>query len=143
MKVIKQTALLLIVFMAVALSGCGDSTPAAQVAKIIDEAAAQIDKTESAEDAVAEIRRQQSEVLPQINEIIEQNADEELSDSDKSRLRDAMKRFVEVNIKKSASLSQEKPESLDATANMLLEQTVYPVIDRATRLGDLNQAFEM
>lgn len=143
MKVIKQTALMLLLFAASALSSCGEPSAAEQVAKIIDEAAAQVDKTETADEAVAEIRRQQSELLPQINGILEQNADEELSESDKSRLRDAMKRFVEVNIKKSSSLTHEKPESLEPTANMLLEQTVYPVIDRASKLGDLNQAFEM
>lgn len=120
------------------MQGCGEQTGAKQIAALIEDAANAVDETTTTDEAINAIRRQQAEVLPQINNIVEQKSDEKLTDSDKDCLREAMTEFVKVNIKKSATHQGEDSEE---AAKIILQQTVYPVIDQATTLSDLNQAF--
>lgn len=68
---------------------------------------------------------------------MESHADYRLTSDDKQLLRDAMKRYMEITLKKSLEISQQPTDGVQEMAASILESAIYPAIDQAETLGDI------
>ena len=99
--------------------------------------AAEIDRTSDKEQCRHMLLDGKSEWEKQLSAIIEHNGDYKLTDNDRTLLKNAMKSYMEVSMKKSIEFSGSSAEGIEEMTNSMLETIVYPKVDAAEKLSDL------
>lgn len=140
-----KKALQLIIGLALLLTfnACAEKSPADEIASLIEQRAAAIDRTSTPQEAFEVASTQQAEFMPEFTKIVETNPDYRLTDDDRQRLKTAIHNFLEVSYKKSTGFNGEKPENLDASINSTMQNVIDPIIDNATTLGQLSSSIRL
>ena len=128
---------ILLVSSLIALASCSSESPAADYAKGFSEMAAEIDRTSDNEQCRRMLTDGKTEWKTQLNSIVERNGSYKLTDSDRTLLKNAMKSYMEVSMKKSIEFGGSTSEGIEEMANSMLETIVFPKIDAAETLSDL------
>ncbi|MCM1348367.1 MAG: hypothetical protein NC338_03065 [Firmicutes bacterium] len=133
----RKAAFLLMFTVLMLVTSCRNDSPAREYADVFNDIAAEIDRENSNEATLKMFQSGKPEWTERVQQIIEGNEDYELTADDKTLIKESMKHFLEVSVKKSLEFQGEKPEGTEASVNAMLEMSVYPKIDAARTLGDL------
>lgn len=133
-----------IIAIAAALSSCSSGeSPALKIAEEFNSLSAQIEKAAPDTKSLESIEEVNSKVGEEMETLMKENADYELTDDDRSALKKAMKNFLETSLKKSMEVAGQKTEGIEETVNTMMEMKVNPQIDAAKTLGDLGNATKL
>lgn len=138
MTIIRLTLIAIALVVSTSLFSCAKSqSPVEEYVEIFQSAADELSKATTDEEATRILAEGSKEWTEKETEIMNSNSDYKLTAEDKQILRDAMKTYMEITIRKSLEISQQSTEGVQEMASNVLEATIYPTIDRAETLGDL------
>ena len=138
MKTIRLTLIACALLLSLPFVSCSKSgSPVEEYVEILNTATTELSNTNSDEEATKIIAVWMSKWPEQAKKIMESHADYRLTSDDKQLLRDAMKRYMEITLKKSLEISQQPTDGVQEMAASILESAIYPAIDQAETLGDI------
>lgn len=140
MKKVKFAHLRLLLMAAVMtfLASCQDKSPVAEYASIFNSLADKVEKTTSEAEYAAVMNDSKLEDGERLKELMENNADYELTPEDKTQIKEAITRLYTASMKKSLEFQGQSTEGCEAIAESVLEAAAYPVVDRARTLNDVD-----
>ncbi len=134
MKAIKSILALAMVAILMGLGACSKATPAEQFAEALNKLSSQVASVKTPEE-YAKIQ----EGIQAADKIITENADYQLTDNDRTVLKEAMKNFFTATLNKVGELqNQEIPE---AQVDFMVNMVTAPV-NNAKTLGELNKPMQ-
>lgn len=120
---------------------CGkSSSPVSQFTDIFAEVTENVQDAKTEQEVRQVMEQKRPEWQEKLNKVMESNADYKLTPEDKEQIKEAMKGFMVASYNKSVQLSGSPAEGIDSLIIPMVEAMLYPIIDRASTLGDLNKA---
>lgn len=135
----KTIRLVLLALIIAAITSCTKSdSPVSQIVDILNETTQQITDASDAAQGREAIKAAQSESTEKINSILEKNKDYQLTDADKSALKEAMKKTLMASASKALPEGALSSADTDAMVTNIFTSFIAPAIDNAHLLGELS-----
>lgn len=144
MKQNKSLFLSLLFALAIVLTACtSKESPALKIADGFNTLADQIEKATPDKSALESIEKTNEKVGAEMEQILKDNSDYELTDDDRAVLKEAMKHFLVTSMKKSMEIAGTQTDGIEETVNSMMELRVNPQIDAAKTLGELGNTAKL